>query len=363
MKRLAVAIFSSVVVLMLAACAQTGQSMEQSEASSEPMQTVTDCMGREVTLADNVDCIAALYSPAGHIAVMLGHGADIVATSNGLQRDKLLHEICPEIKNASVVKVSGDFNIEELIALDVDVVFIPYDMSQDTMAMDKLDQFHIPYIIVSFNSMEEQKQLVRVIADVLNEPDEAQQYIEFYDKAINLVTEALKDMPEDDKVRVYHSINEAVATVGEGTLPGDWMKVAGGVDVSLTGNLTREEEKYYTTLEEILLWNPEVIFCNDENTTAYIRTQAAWRNLQAVKNDKVYLMPVGISRYGHTTSTETPLAIIWTAKTLYPSYCEDIDVKALMREFYLDCFEYEVSDEQIDQILNGEGMRLSKELE
>lgn len=363
MKRILWALLAVVITLTAAACTPQASKNQPSQTPSEPMQTVTDCIGREVTLAKNVDRIAALYSPAGHITVMLGHGADIVATSNGLQRDKLLHEICPEILDASVVKVSGDFNIEELIALDVDVVFLPYDLSQDENAMEKLDQFGIPYIVVSFNSMEEQKQLVRVIADVLNEPEEAQEYIDFYDKAVTLVSDALRDLPEEDRIRVYHSINEAVATVGQHTLPADWMKVAGGVDVSLGGNLVRDEDKYYTTLEEILMWDPAVIFCNDENTADYIRTQAAWQNIQAVKNDLVYLMPVGVSRFGHTTSTETPLAILWTAKTLYPDYCGDIDLKALMHEFYSDCFEYEVSGEQIEQILNGEGMRLSKELD
>jgi iron complex transport system substrate-binding protein len=360
MKKLLITVLIACTLCSLAACGG-GQSNIARDLPAEEMQTVTDCIGREVSLVQNVDRIAALFSPAGHITAMLGHGKEIVATSNGLQRDKLLHEICPEIKNASVVKVNGDFNIEELIALQVDVVLLSYDMYLDKTAMDKLDKFNIPYVVVYFNSMEEQKQLVRVIADVLNEEEEAQSYLDFYDKAVSLVSEALSGLEEQAKITVYHSINEVVATVGKGTLSEDWMKVAGGIDVSLEGNLKHEDDKYYTTLEQILAWDPEVILCNEESTAEYIRQQDAWRNLQAVKHGKVYLMPVGVSRWGHTTSTETPLAIVWTAKTLYPELCENIDIKALMREFYLNCFEYDISDEQIAQILNGEGMRLSKE--
>ncbi len=348
------------IALLTSGCGKTQQNATPGESPKEPVQTVTDCIGRTVTLPDQVDRIAALYSPAGHIAVMLGHGKEIVATSNGLQRDVLLHAICPEVQNASVVKVSGDFNIEELIALKVDVVFLAYDMYLDKTAMDKLDRFHIPYVVVSFNSMEEQKKLVRVIADVLNEQQEAQQYLDFYDKAIGLTANAIKGLSEKDRIRVYHSINEAVVTVGKGTLPEDWMKVAGGIDVSLSGSVKQEEDKYFTTLEQILLWNPDTILCNVEETATYIRTQNAWKNLSAVKNNMVYLMPVGISRWGHTTSTETPLAIVWTAKTLYPKLCKDIDLKALMKEFYSDCFEYSVTDAQIEQILKGEGMRNPK---
>lgn len=361
MKKLLITGIMICIVLLLSACG-SGHKKTGTNAPDEEMQKVTDCIGREVSVAQNVDRIAALYSPAGHITVMLGRGQQIVATSNGLQRDKLLHEICPEIQNASVVKVSGDFNIEELIALKVDVVMLSYDMYLDKTAMDKLDKFNIPYIVVYFNSIQEQQQLVRVIADVLNEEEEAQQYLDFYDKTITEVTSALAQLDDREKINVYHSINEAVATVGEGTLPEDWMKVAGGIDVSLQGNLNIEDDKYYTTLEQILLWDPEVILCNEESTAEYILKQDAWRNIKAVKNGLVYLMPVGISRWGHTTSTETPLAIVWTAKTLYPEYCKNLDLTAFMREFYFNCFEYDISDDQIQQILNGKGMRIAKEL-
>lgn len=352
-----------VILILSAACSTGNKTTGTAMKSNEPVQTVVDCIGREVILPEKVDKVAALYSPAGHIAVMLGHGRDIVATSNGLQRDKLLHVICPDVKNAAVVKASGDFNIEELIALEVDVVFLSYDMYTDEKAIKKLDEFHIPYMVVSFNSIEEQKKLVNIMADVFNEEDEAKEYTDFYTTVVQLTQKALEGLPEDKKVRVYHSINEAVTTVAKDTLPENWMKVAGGIDVSLEGNLTQDNDKYYTTLEQILVWNPEVIICNVEETGEYIKTQSAWKNIQAVKNNKVYLMPVGISRWGHTTSIETPLAILWTARTLYPDYCKDIDINLLIKEFYKKMFEYEVSDDQLKQILSGKGMRLSKELE
>ncbi len=350
-----------VCIMMIVSFAACGGRVDAPQ-KNEPMRTVVDCIGRQVRIPQNVDRIAATYSPAGHIIVMLGHGEDIVATSNGLQRDKLLHEICPQIKSASVVKVGGDFNIEELVSLEVDVVFVSHDMYLDEKAMRKLDDVGLPYVVVSFDSIEEQKALVRVIADVLNEEEEAQAYIDFYDRVLEIVGE-LHELRSEADVAVYHSINEAVNTVGPGTLPQDWMKAAGGIDVSLSGQLVMDEDKYYTTLEEILKWDPQVILCNVEATFEYILGQAAWRNMQAVKNSEVYLMPVGISRWGHTTSVETPLAIVWTASVLYPDTFGDVNLEALMREFYSEMFEYEVTDEQINEILRGEGMRLGRDLE
>ena len=125
----------------------------------------------------------------------------------------------------------------------------------------------------------------------------------------------------------------------------------------------QNEVKFYASIEQIVYWNPEYIFCNEDGVDTYIREKDQWSMIDAVKNDHVYIMPTGISRWGHTTSIETPLAILWTAKVLYPQLCKDIDLKAYTHQFYSDLFEYELSDDQYESIIAGRGMRLEKNLE
>jgi len=93
----------------------------------------------------------------------------------------------------------------------------------------------------------------------------------------------------------------------------------------------------------------------------YILTNKQWENLQAVKNQRVYKMPNGVSRWGHPTNAlETSLAILWTAKLLYPNLFEEIDMYEEVRYFYRNFYEWELSDQYIEKILSGEGMRLRK---
>ena len=73
-------------------------------------------------------------------------------------------------------------------------------------------------------------------------------------------------------------------------------------------------------------------------------------------------MPTGISRWGHTTSIETPLAIVWVAKTLYPEACESLDLKQYTERFYLDLFGFKLTDEVYNSMINGKGMRWEKNL-
>ncbi len=85
--------------------------------------------------------------------------------------------------------------------------------------------------------------------------------------------------------------------------------------------------------------------------------------MEAVLNDDVYLLPTGISRWGHSTSLETPLAMLWALKTLYPEYSESIDLKSYTKMFYEELFEYDLTDEELESILRGVDMRRAKNLE
>ena len=71
-------------------------------------------------------------------------------------------------------------------------------------------------------------------------------------------------------------------------------------------------------------------------------------------------MPNGISRWGHPGSLETPLAMLWTVKTIYPEYSGSINMKTETVNFYKKFFNYTLTDQMAEQILQGKGMRKSK---
>lgn len=89
-------------------------------------------------------------------------------------------------------------------------------------------------------------------------------------------------------------------------------------------------------------------------------SDSKWSGLDAVINRRVYQMPVGISRWRHPGSIETPLAILWLGKTVYPQLFADVNLYAETKYFYQTFFDYQLSDEQVSDILSGTVMRLPK---
>jgi iron complex transport system substrate-binding protein len=351
------------VCLLVAGCARDKTYQNNAEPLKDGAKgaaILTDFTGRQVAVPAEVERIGCLYAFTGHALAMLGRGNDIVAVVEGLKRDVIMNELCPNIKNALVPSLSGAINLEELVKADPDLVFIRIDTASNEGEVAKLQKSAIPYLVVEYRNMKEQMYMIDMIGQAVGEHERALKYNEYYQNCIDRVQAKVKDIPMKERVRVYHSVNEATRTDARDTLPADWTQVAGAINVSLDQELKFMEDKYFAGLEQILLWNPDVIIANEAGVANYIMTNKQWSSLSAVKNNKVYQMPNGISRWGHPGSLETPLAILWTAKTLYPEMFSDLDMAAETKYYYQEFFNYPISDQEAAQVLSGMGMRVSK---
>lgn len=345
------------VSVLLSGC---GQSGSQETGPRSATVTIKDSVGRQVVIPAKIDRIACLCPETAYTLAMLGQGDKMVAAVNGIKRDTILTGMYPAIKELPVPKSSGVINIEELIRSKPDVAFVKRDTSSSDAEVAKLDKSGIPFLVVDYNNMQEQQYAIQMIGQVTGNQDKARQYTEYYQDCIQRVQDRIKDIPEQKRVRVYHSINEATRTDVAGSLSGDWMRAAGAYDVAAHEKLRLLEGKYYASLEQILLWDPEVIVVNENGVAEYILTNPQWSSLRAVKQKRVLQLPSGISRWGHPSSPETPLAILWTAKTIYPDRFNDLDMARECKTFYKEFFGLELSDETIESILYGGGMRAAR---
>ena len=334
-----------VLVLSLSACARQVDPYEGIET-----HIVDDCIGREVRLPVEINKVGAIYAISGHTSVMLGEGEKIVSVTSGLKRDKVLTQIMPSILDATEPKAGGSINIEELLKDKPDVIFVRSDIAQNERETEKLDKFNIPYLAIEFDSIERQQFMINMIAKVYGKEDRAKEYIDYYNDVVKLVEERTSALEENEKKRVYHSINEATRTDPKNSVPAQWISKSGFKLVSTEGDLKFVENDYYASLEQILQWNPEIILANEVGVDEYILNNEKWSSLDAVKNKDVYLLPNGISRWGHPNSLEIPLAMLWTSKKFYPELFEDVDINLEVKSFYKRFFDLELTDDEVEKI-------------
>lgn len=321
---------------------------------------VTDYLGKEVKVKQSPDYIGSVFAVSSHVLAMFGDVEKIVAISEGNTRDFLFCEIYPQILNARVVKGNNILNIEEIAKKPrPEVLIFNPEITLDERMTTQLEKLGIPIVTIAYDTMEQQQQTLELLGRIVGRDKEAAAYNEYYRHVIDLVSSRTANIPQEERKSVYHAINELLRTDRANSLSEDWLNLVGVNNVAFSG--VQEEvfgiEKNYISLEELLQQNPEYIIINGGDVLDYINASTQLHNLRAYREDHIYLLPLGVSRWGHPYSIETPLAILWTAKTIYPELFPDVDIEKETRDFYRNFFDYELSDAQLAKILSGRGYK------
>lgn len=344
--------FVLILLLSLAACSGG------TELSGET-KTITDCAGRTVEIPENPQRVVCLYASTAHMMAMLDESDKIVGTPNGVKSDVLMQMKYPEITEVATPYQEGSINVEELLRVEADLALIRYSTAEDKGETEKLEELGIPYVVVDYLSIDELEKAISVMGQVFNKEEKAKDYIQFSRQTINLVSEKLKDVKKNTWPSVFHSVNEAIRTDGEGDICGEIMNLAGVKNIAIEKGVQAGGDKTYTTLEEIYNWEPDAFIANEYSVTEYILSDSKWEGLKAVKEKKVYTLPVGATRWCHPGSMEAHMGVLAVARMFYPENFADLDMEEYVKEYYKTYFDLELDQSTIKQILEGKGMRMS----
>src|SRR5690606_17886143 len=88
------------------------------------------------------------------------------------------------------------------------------------------------------------------------------------------------------------------------------------------------------SIEQVLVWNPDVIVTIDQGFAASVRQDPSWKSVTAVKNGRVHLSPkMPFGWVDFPPSVNRLIGLWWLAKLLYPERFPE-DMHALTRDFY-----------------------------
>lgn len=344
-------------VSLLVACS----SQEERPRASKDLISLVDSVGREVTIEGPVEKLASFYPLAGQLVTMLNRDVEIVGVSQGLKKDTFLMSLNPSIERAEISGSGREINIEALMELSPDLVLITRNIWDNPKEVNKLDSSGLNYLVLDYSNIEDQMNLVDFLGRALSSEDKARAYNDYYKSRLKLVEERLASLTEEEKLSVFYSTNEATRTETMDTIVYEWIERSGLRNVANEEGLKLfENSKYFASLEQIYIWDPDIILVHSRETRDYIMEDSKWKGLDSVINERVYNLPIGVSRWGHVSSMEVPLASLWVGVNLYPEKFEDIDLEEEVRFFYREFFEEDLDQATIEKILKGEEMRMEK---
>ena len=328
-----------------------GTALSLCSFSSLASRQVTDQLGRQVTLPDQVDRVVVLQHQTLNLLVQLDASSKIVGVlSNWKQQlgDSYVR-LAPSLVNTPALGDLTHVDLESLVALHPQVVFVTNYAPQEMI--DQISHTGIAVIAVSLRedrpgeaakmnpemSNEEQaynqglKTGIRLIGEVVNRQKQAEALVDYTFAQRKWVSDRLQSVTPQQRVRVYMA-NPDLTTYGSGKYTGLMMHHAGALNVAES---TVKGFKQ-VSLEQVIAWDPQVIFVQDRypEVVGTILHDPKWQVIDAVKNHRVYLMPEYAKAWGYPMPEALAIGELWMAKKLYPQQFSDIDMQKQADAYY-----------------------------
>jgi iron complex transport system substrate-binding protein len=328
-----------------------GIALSFAPVSSWASRQVTDQLGRQVTIPDKVDRVVVLQHQTLNLLVQLDATDDIVGVLNNWKKQlgEGYARLAPSLENKAQVGDLTSVNLESLVALHPQVVFVTHYAPQEMI--DQISQTGIAVIAISLreDAKDQAEKLnptlthedkayddglkkgIRLIGEVVNRQKQAQTLINYTFSQRQWVSQRLKDIPADQRIRAYMA-NPELATYGSGKYTGLMMAHAGAINVAAA--TVKGFKK--VALEQVIAWDPQVIFVQDRypDVVDRINQDPKWQTIDAVKHHRVYLMPEYAKAWGYPMPEALAIGELWMAKKLYPQKFTDINMQKQADDYY-----------------------------
>ena len=311
-------------------------------------RTIIDMYGNLVTVPYEVKKIATGKVNLTQINLILAGSDSVACLSQGsnLSEGTLMRAMFPELADLPLF-TENDLPGEELLNLNPDLVMI-YGSGPTSDLYEKLKANNLNVAICNLANEEELMITMNIMANALQGDAlvQASKYETMYRNLMADVKAKSKNVAEADKPRVMYVRNNG-QVCGLNSMPNNWIVAAGGINVGALAGFTSYGAQL--TAEEILNFDPEIVFCEGQGALDYI-SKDDYKNLTAVKNGALHVVPYGLSCSG-LANAENPLVWQWAANIIQPTIY-NYDAAKFIKEFYKEYYKYDLSEAQLNTILH-----------
>lgn len=284
-----------------------------SGCSSQTDRMVTDREGTEVNIPTKIEKIISTAPSNTEVLMALGLGDKLVA----------IDKYSTDIEGINTELPQIDFlnpDAETIIGLEPDIVIASGHNKTGSVEdpFKAISEAGIPVVYIpSSDSIDGIYKDIEFIADVVNEKSKGKEIVD----DIKAQVEEIKAIGDTitDKKSVYFEISPApyLSSFGKSTFLNEMIEIIGAKNI-----FENEEGWVSPTAEAIIDANPDVIITNAgymENPTEEIKSRDAWENINAIKNNEVYLVDQNASS---RPSQNVIKALEQMAKAVYPEHYE-----------------------------------------
>ena len=347
----------TIICLLILSLLICGCAAAPAETTAPKTQVFTDSTGRTVTVPEAVTKIA-ISGPLAQVYIIPLAGDMLVGVSNAFSKDVEIY-LPDYIMNAKEIGQlyggKGEMDLEALLAAAPDVVIdIGETKSSTKEDLENLtQQTGIPFIHI-FATVNTAPEAYRTLGKLLGREEKAEQLATWCESTLSVIDDLMKrvDAAGARKGILYCLGDAGVNVMAQGSFHADTINALGN-NLAVIDEVVPHGNGNETDLEQIMLWNPEVIFFDPASIYGQVGEMAAWKDVAAIQNGTYYEAPYG--PYGWLSSppaVQRYLGLLWLGAVLYPDYIQ-YDLQEEVTEYYKLFYNCELTDAMYNELMKN----------
>ncbi|MGZ3322187.1 MAG: iron ABC transporter substrate-binding protein, partial [Xanthobacteraceae bacterium] len=280
--------------------------------------SVSDGAGRAVPVPAQVERVFPAGPPAAILLYTLAPELLIgwPRTNRPEEREFLLPDVGGRPEVGRITGRGNTANLEVVLALKPDLILDVGSVNPTYVSLAERvqQQTGIPYALLDgrFDGI---SPAYRTLGALIGRPAQGEAFARSAEDMITTITRRIAAIAPERRPRVYYARGRRGLETGLGgsinveTIELIARNVAGGTRGGLAN----------VSIEQVLLWDPEVIITIDQDFAADVPNDPAWASVAAVRTRRVHLSPkLPFGWVDFPPSVNRLIGLWWLAKILYP---------------------------------------------
>jgi iron complex transport system substrate-binding protein len=315
-----------------------------------------DDVGRYVRIPEKVERVYAAGPPASVLVFAINPGK-LLGWTRAFRADEAAflperYRSLPEI--GRLTGRGNTANVEVLLKARPDLVV---DVGATAPVFAELaarvqQQTGLPYLLLD-GRFEAIPATLRALGHAMGNKEAAERLAVYCERALREVAARVASVPPGKRPRAYYGRGpRGVQTGLAGSINVQVMEYLGAKNVAgeARGGLA------VVSLEQVLAWNPEVVFTSDPNFHREVWNDPRWASVAAVRAKRVHLSPhLPFGWFDFPPGANRIIGLYWAGKLLYPGLFPE-DLRAKTVEFYRLFYHREPDKAQLDALLGEPGV-------
>ena len=314
--------------------------------------TVTDGAGRSVPVPARVERVFPAGPPAAIFLYTLAPELLLgwPRANRPQEREFLLPDVGGRPEVGRITGRGNTANLEVVLGLKPDLILDVGSVNPTYVSLaDRVQQqTGIPYALLDgrFDAI---PLGYRTLGDLIGRREQGEALARNAEDTVKVVTQRIGGIPPERRPRVYYARGPRGLETGLGgsinveTIELLAQNVAGGTRGGLAN----------VSIEQVLLWNPDVIVTIDQDFAATVLSDPTWAPVAAVRARRVHLSPkLPFGWVDFPPTLNRLIGLWWLGKILYPDLFPE-DLRTLTRDFYARYYHVTPDTAQIDRVLAG----------